>query len=106
MAAKNAKGLAVRRPGEARNLFRAEVGHLTAFRAIKRLVPEIIHPVFTHRINNGLTIGSEFGKPGIAVVSVEKAGRLPRTQIDERNLLDDDAGNLCGVHPSKKSQQL
>jgi hypothetical protein len=44
MAAKNAKGFAVRRPGEARNLFRAEVGHLMAFRAIKRLVPEIIHP--------------------------------------------------------------
>ena len=41
-----------------------------------------------------------------AEVSIEKAGRLPRNQIDKTNFLDDNVGGLWGIHPRKKTQQL
>src|SRR4029077_18918442 len=59
MAAEYAEVSAVRRPTEVENLLRIKVGDLPATRAVQRLYPEIVHPVFADRIGHRLPIRRE-----------------------------------------------
>jgi len=49
MAAEYAKAFAVGRPVEVENLLRIKVSDLSAWRAIERLHPEIVHLIFADR---------------------------------------------------------
>src|SRR5882762_5442718 len=59
MTAEYAEASAVRGPTEVENLLRIKVGDLSATRAVKRLHPEIVHPVFADRVGHRLPIRRE-----------------------------------------------
>lgn len=52
LTAEDAEASAIRGPTEVENLVRIKVVELSTTRALKRLHPEIVHPVFSDRVGH------------------------------------------------------